>query len=80
MRRLKRWVGPGCAVMAVVKADAYGLGAIQVAEAARAGGATWLGVACVDEGVQLRDGGVLGPILVLGPVAPAEVPKSSPSG
>ena len=27
VRRLKRWVGPGCAVMAVVKADAYGLGA-----------------------------------------------------
>jgi alanine racemase len=68
-------VGPGCAVMAVVKADAYGLGAIQVAEAARAGGATWLGVACVDEGVALRAAGVLGPILVLGPVAPAEVSK-----
>jgi alanine racemase len=75
VRRLKRWVGPGCAVMAVVKADAYGLGAVQIAEAARAGGATWLGVACVDEGVVLRAAGVPGPILVLGPVAPAEVSK-----
>jgi alanine racemase len=75
VRRLKRWVGPGCAVMAVVKADAYGLGAAPIAEAARAGGATWLGVACVDEGVALREAGAAGPILVLGPVAPAEVSK-----
>jgi alanine racemase len=75
VRRLKRWVGPGCAVMAVVKADAYGLGAAPIAEAARTGGATWLGVACVDEGVALREAGVPGPILVLGPVAPAEVSK-----
>jgi alanine racemase len=75
VRRLKRWVGPGCAVMAVVKADAYGLGAVPIAEAARAGGATWLAVACVDEGVALREAGVPGPILVLGPVAPAEVSK-----
>ena len=58
VRRLKRWVGPGCAVMAVVKADAYGLGAAPVAEAARTGGATWLAVACVDEGVQLREAGM----------------------
>jgi alanine racemase len=75
VRRIKRWVGPGCAVMAVVKADAYGLGAAAVAAAAKAGGATWLGVACVDEGVQLREAGLGGPILVLGVVTPAEVPK-----
>ncbi len=75
VRRLKRWVGPGCAVMAVVKADGYGLGAVQIAEAARAGGATWLGVACVDEGVVLRAAGVAGPILVMGPIVPAEVSK-----
>src|SRR5215216_5170072 len=64
VRRLKRWVGPGCQVMAVVKADAYGLGAIQVAQAARTGGAAWLAVACVDEGVQLREAGIDGPILI----------------
>src|SRR5947209_1823155 len=75
VRRMKRWVGPGCQVMAVVKGDAYGLGAIPVASAARAAGATWLGVACADEGVQLRDAGIGGPILVMGAVTPAEVPK-----
>jgi alanine racemase len=74
-RRIKRWIGPGCQVMAVVKADAYGLGAGPVAQAAKAGGATWLGVACVDEAVQLREAGVGGPILVMGAVTPAEVPK-----
>jgi alanine racemase len=61
--------------MAVDKADAYGLGAAHLAEAARAGGATWLGVACGYEGVALREAGVAGPLLVLGPVAPAEVSK-----
>lgn len=52
-------------VCAVVKADAYGHGAVEVAEAALAGGATDLAVAMVDEGVELRDAGVHAPILVL---------------
>lgn len=50
---------------AVVKADAYGHGDIPVAEAARRGGATWLGVALVEEGVRLREADVNLPILVL---------------
>ena len=61
---------------AVVKADGYGHGAIPVARGARRGGATWLGVALVEEGVELRDAGVDGPILVLSeptPEAMAEV-------
>jgi alanine racemase len=53
------------ALCAVVKADGYGHGAIAVAEAARRGGATWLAVALVEEGVQLREAGIEGPILVL---------------
>jgi alanine racemase len=52
-------------LMAVVKADAYGHGALQVAGAALAGGASWLAVALVEEGVALRDGGVSAPILLL---------------
>ena len=52
--------GRARAVMAVVKADAYGLGACPVAAAARHGGATWLGVAAVDEGVVLRRAGLGG--------------------
>lgn len=50
---------------AVVKADGYGHGALAVARAALEGGATWLAVATVDEGMALRAGGVTAPILLL---------------
>lgn len=53
----------GAQVLAVVKADAYGHGLHPVAAAARAGGATWLGVAQPDEALQLRDGGDRGRVL-----------------
>ncbi|MGH2621537.1 MAG: alanine racemase, partial [Anaerolineales bacterium] len=56
------------AVMAVVKANAYGHGAIPVAEAAARGGASWLGVARAEEALELRAAGIGLPILVLGPV------------
>jgi len=51
------------AVMAVVKADGYGHGATEVARAALAGGATWLGVADVDEALALRAEGIDAPVL-----------------
>ena len=51
--------------MAVVKANAYGHGDIEVARAALSAGATWLGVILVDEGVRLRDAGIEAPILLL---------------
>ena len=54
----------GRAVMAMVKADAYGHGAVPAATAALAGGATWLGVAKLAEGLQLRSAGLSVPILV----------------
>jgi len=49
--------------MAVVKADGYGHGAVPVARAALAGGAHWLGVADLAEGVTLRDAGIDAPVL-----------------
>jgi len=55
---------PG-ALCAVVKADGYGHGAVDVARAAVAGGAAWLAVALVEEGVALREAGIDAPILVL---------------
>ncbi len=55
----------GAEVCAVVKADAYGHGAVAVARAAREAGASWLAVALVEEGRQLRDAGIDGRILVL---------------
>ena len=57
-------------VMAVVKADAYGHGIVPVARAALGAGATWLGVALVEEGIGLRDAGIEAPILVLSEFPP----------
>ena len=51
--------------MAVVKANAYGHGAVEVARQALAGGADWLGVARIQEAVALREAGIAGKILVL---------------
>jgi alanine racemase len=53
------------AVCAVVKANGYSHGAVPAAQAAVAGGATWLAVAFVEEGVALRDAGIDAPILLL---------------
>jgi alanine racemase len=57
-------------ILAVVKADGYGHGAVPVARAALEAGATWLGVALVEEGVALREAGIDAPILVLSEPAP----------
>ena len=55
----------GAALMAVVKAGGYGHGAVEVARAALDAGATWLGVALVEEGAELRAAGIDAPILLL---------------
>jgi alanine racemase len=61
---------PGVELMAVVKANGYGHGDVPVARAAVDAGATWLGVALVEEGIRLRDGGIEAPILVLSEFPP----------
>ena len=66
---LRKAVGPA-AVMAVVKANAYGHGAVEIARESVSAGADMLGVAFLDEAVQLRRGGIEAPILVLGYVPP----------
>jgi alanine racemase len=60
----------GVELMAVVKADAYGHGDVEVARTALEAGATWLGVALVEEGIRLRDHGVSAPVLVLSEFPP----------
>ena len=65
-RSLRRSLAPGSALMAVVKADGYGHGAVPVARAAAAGGASCFGVATLQEGVELRQAGLQQPVLVLG--------------
>jgi alanine racemase len=61
--RVMRAAAPGAGVMAVVKADAYGHGLVPCARAALEAGATWLGVALLEEAVALRDAGVGGRLL-----------------
>ncbi len=62
----------GREVMAVVKANAYGHGAIPVSMAAVRAGATWLAVARVEEAVELRQAGIDAPILILGFTPPEQ--------
>ena len=74
VRSLKALLPPKCDLMSVVKADAYGHGAVTVARTALKSGATWLGVATVPEGIELRQAEIDAPILVMGAVNdPAEV-------
>lgn len=66
-------LSPGTRTMAVVKADAYGHGAVGVGRALAAAGVDWLGVALLEEGAELRRAGVEVPILVLGTARPAKI-------
>lgn len=61
----KRRLRPGIHLMAVVKADGYGHGAIDCAKTALNSGADYLGVATIDEGIQLRNANITAPILIL---------------
>ena len=74
VREMKRHLEPDQALYAVVKANAYGHGAVAVAKAALAAGAQGLAVATVDEGIELRQAGLLAqPILILGLVDPRAI-------
>jgi alanine racemase len=66
VRRIVELAGPGVKVLTVLKADAYGHGAVRVARTALNNGAYYLGVASINEGVLLRRAGITAPILVLG--------------
>ena len=71
-RELKRLVGEKTKLMAVVKADGYGHGAVQAAEAALDNGASRLAVSRALEGVQLRQAGITAPVLIMGYTLPTQ--------
>jgi alanine racemase len=74
VERLRARTGPGVALCAVVKADAYGHGAVPVARAALAGGAAWLAVATAREAAELRAAGIDDvPLLVMGALTAHEL-------
>ena len=65
-RSAREFIGDELRYMAVVKADAYGHGAVECARRLESDGVDWFGVAIPDEGCQLRSAGITKPILVLG--------------
>lgn len=69
----KELVGQNVSVLSIVKADAYGHGAVEVSRALVDAGTDMLGVAIVEEALELRDYGIEIPILLLGGIRPEEV-------
>ncbi|MCI2105752.1 MAG: alanine racemase [Intestinimonas sp.] len=65
-RSLRDLLPQGCRFMGLVKANAYGHGAVPVAQKLEELGADYLAVACLDEAAELRAAGIKGPILILG--------------
>ena len=77
---IKEHIGNEAAFCAVVKADAYGHGAVMVSKAALEAGAKWLAVAIPEEAAPLREEGIDAPILVLGPASLGQWRKAAELG
>ena len=75
VRELRRVARPQARLMVAVKGNAYGHGAVKVAQTAIANGADALGVARIEEGVELRQAGLDAPILIMGYTAPSLTPR-----
>jgi len=71
-----RQLGGGRDILLVVKADAYGHGAVEIAAAAESEGVALLGVATLHEGIQLRQAGSKLPIIVLSPLLASEIAEA----
>src|SRR5271169_5121594 len=72
LRRIRRHIGPKHQILAVVKSNAYGLGAVPISKALEKAGADRFGVTCAYEGVELRESGIRKPILILTGFWPGE--------
>lgn len=76
VRLIKAFIGPDVALMAVVKADAYGHGAVLTARTALQNGATYIGVSSIQEALDLRAAGIDGPIIALNYTPPHRLPDA----
>ena len=65
-RAIRAALPEGCRFLGVVKADAYGHGAVAVARLLESEGADYLAVSCLDEAMELRSAGITMPLLILG--------------
>ena len=75
IQQIRNLVGPHVKICASVKADAYGHGAVALARAAERGGVEFLGIACPEEGAELRNAGVQLPLLMYGLCLPQDIPR-----
>lgn len=75
IRNIKKRLGKNVELMAIVKANGYGHGAYEVAKVALENGAGSLGVAILEEGIELREKGIKAPILNLFPESPERAEK-----
>ncbi|MDR3052644.1 MAG: alanine racemase [Coriobacteriales bacterium] len=74
LKAIRKRIGPGIKIMAVVKDEGYGHGAVPVAKAALNNGASFLGVSTVDEGIALRRAGITAPVIILAEPPIASIP------
>ncbi|MFQ5902465.1 MAG: alanine racemase [Candidatus Binatia bacterium] len=72
-RQVRKKVGSGVKILSVVKANAYGHGACEVTKTLADGGSDAFGVATLEEGIELRRGGIQSPILILAGVYPEQM-------
>ncbi len=80
LAEIRAHIPAGCGVAGLVKADAYGHGAVEVARVLREGGCRYLAVACPAEAFELRDAGETLPILILGASDAAFAPALATAG
>lgn len=76
-RAIQAQVSPGVGLLPIIKADAYGHGAVEAGRRLQSIGAAYFGVATIDEGKELRENGITVPILVLSGVMPWESPYTA---
>src|SRR5205085_2834503 len=76
LRAVRALAGEGRDILLVVKADAYGHGAVEIARAATAEGVAQLGVATLHEGIQLRQARCALPIIALSPLLTSEIDEA----
>lgn len=73
LTQLRRLLSPGCGIMAVVKANAYGHGAVEISRSLMTQGVARVAVVSLDEGIALRAAGITIPIVILGPLFPEQI-------
>jgi serine/alanine racemase len=76
LQSIKSFIKKDVKIMAIVKANAYGHGAVEISKAANEIGIRHFGVATLEEGIELRENNIIGEILIFGQISPNEIGKA----